>query len=159
MLLQGIVWSTKWTYNIRSLHPLNTALHSLQNLNHISLTFIFERQRQSTSRGGAETEGDTESEAGSRLGQHRARCRARTHELWDHDLSQSRTPNRLSHPGTPTWALFLIHFLPISLHPSLIRNQNQFIFLYFSEIINMLFYYSNRDKHPQTPQFPHDFKK
>ena len=29
--------------------------------------FIFERQRQSVSRGGAEREGDTESEAGSRL--------------------------------------------------------------------------------------------
>ena len=29
--------------------------------------FIFERERQSMSRGGAETEGDTESEAGSRL--------------------------------------------------------------------------------------------
>ena len=26
---------------------------------------------------------------------------ARTHEPWDHDLSQSRTLNRLSHPGTP----------------------------------------------------------
>ena len=31
------------------------------------LIFIFERQRQSASRGGAEREGDTESEAGSRL--------------------------------------------------------------------------------------------
>ena len=29
--------------------------------------FIFERERQSMSRGGAEREGDTESEAGSRL--------------------------------------------------------------------------------------------
>ena len=29
--------------------------------------FIFERERQSVSRGGAETEGDTESEAGARL--------------------------------------------------------------------------------------------
>ena len=29
--------------------------------------FIFERERQSVSRGGAEREGDTESEAGSRL--------------------------------------------------------------------------------------------
>ena len=48
---------------------------------------------------------EIESEAGSRLWarcQHRAWCRARTHELWDHDLSQSRTLNRLSHPGTPT---------------------------------------------------------
>ena len=33
--------------------------------------------------------------------QHRARCRAQTHKLWDHDLSQSWMLNRLSHPGTP----------------------------------------------------------
>ena len=33
--------------------------------------------------------------------QHRARRGARTHELWDHDLSLSRTLNRLSHPGAP----------------------------------------------------------
>ena len=33
--------------------------------------------------------------------QHRARHGARTHELWDHDLSRSWTLNRLSHPGAP----------------------------------------------------------
>ena len=33
--------------------------------------------------------------------QHRVPRRARTHELWDHDLSRSRTLNRLSHPGAP----------------------------------------------------------
>ena len=33
--------------------------------------------------------------------QHRARCGAWTHELWDHDLSQSQMLNQLSHPGTP----------------------------------------------------------
>ena len=33
--------------------------------------------------------------------QHRARCGARTHEPWDHDLSRSQTLNRLSHPGAP----------------------------------------------------------
>ena len=33
--------------------------------------------------------------------QHRARRGARTHELRDHDLSGSRTLNRLSHPGAP----------------------------------------------------------
>ena len=30
-----------------------------------------------------------------------ARCGTRTHELRDHDLSQSRMLNRLSHPGAP----------------------------------------------------------
>ena len=34
--------------------------------------------------------------------QHRARCGARTHGVWDHDLSRSRSRNRLSHPGAPT---------------------------------------------------------
>ena len=34
--------------------------------------------------------------------QHRAQHRAWTHRLWDQDLSRSRTPNRLSHPGA-TW--------------------------------------------------------
>ena len=33
--------------------------------------------------------------------QQRAQCGARTHELWDHDLSWRRTLNRLSHPGAP----------------------------------------------------------
>ena len=33
--------------------------------------------------------------------QHRARRGARTHKLRDHDLSQSRMPNQLSHPGAP----------------------------------------------------------
>ena len=32
--------------------------------------------------------------------QHRAQCRAWTHELQDHDLSQSRSLDQLSHPGT-----------------------------------------------------------
>ena len=52
---------------------LNGFLHGSFRLVHKTqkqrffLTFIFERQRQSVSRGGAEREGDTESEAGSRL--------------------------------------------------------------------------------------------
>ena len=33
--------------------------------------------------------------------QHRARRGSQTHRLRDHDLSRSRTLNRLSHPGTP----------------------------------------------------------
>ena len=34
--------------------------------------------------------------------QHRARRGARTHELWDHDLSWSRTLNQMSHSGAPS---------------------------------------------------------
>ena len=33
--------------------------------------------------------------------QRRARCGAQTHKPRDHDLSGSRTLNRLSHPGAP----------------------------------------------------------
>ena len=32
---------------------------------------------------------------------HRAWCRAQTHKLWDHDLSQSQMLNQLSHPDAP----------------------------------------------------------
>ena len=40
--------------------------------------------------------------------QHRAWCGAQTHELWDHDLSCSRTLNRPSHPGAlSVWLLIL----------------------------------------------------
>ena len=42
--------------------------------------------------------------------QHRAWCRARTHGPRDHVLSQSRTLNRLSHPGAPDFVLFNFFF-------------------------------------------------
>ena len=51
--------------------------------------------------GGAEREGDTEPEAGSRLRAISTDTGAQTHGLRDHDLSQSPTLNRLSHPGAP----------------------------------------------------------
>ena len=58
-------------------------------------------------RGGAETGGDTESGAGSRLRavstEPAARCGARTHGVWDRDLSRSRPLNWLSHPGAPNF--------------------------------------------------------
>ena len=53
------------------------------------------------SREGAEREGDTESEAGSKLSAQSLICGARTHKPQVHDLSQSRTLNRLRHPGAP----------------------------------------------------------
>ena len=59
------------------------------------------------SRGGAEREGDTESEAGSRLPA--VSTEPDTGSNSDckimHDLSQSWTLNRLSHPGTPLFFL------------------------------------------------------
>ena len=75
------------------------------------LTFLFifdrkrERERDGTQAGGGRERG--RHRIRSRLQalscQHRARCRARTHELQDHDLSQSKTLNQLSHPGAPTF--------------------------------------------------------
>ena len=61
------------------------------------------RERQSVSRGGAEKEGDTESEVGSRLPavSTEPNTRARTQKPRDHDLSPSGTLNRLRHPGAP----------------------------------------------------------
>ena len=66
--------------------------------------YLFLRQRETEHEWGeGQREGDTE--FGSRLQapscQHRARRGARTCEPQDHDLSRSRTLNRLSHPSTP----------------------------------------------------------
>ena len=62
-----------------------------------------ERERQSVSGGGAEREGEPKQALQALSCQLRAWCGALTHELWDHDLSQSwsRAPNQLSHPGAP----------------------------------------------------------
>ena len=69
--------------------------------------YFWDRKRQNMSRGGAEREGDTESEA--RLQalscQHRARRGARTQEPWDRDASRSQILNQLSHPGAPKEAM------------------------------------------------------
>ena len=70
------------------------------------LTFIhlWETERDRTRVGKGQREGDTHTQR-SRLKapscQHRAPHKAQTQELWDHDLSQSRILNWLSHPGTP----------------------------------------------------------
>ena len=63
------------------------------------LMFIFEKEkkRQSIRWGGAEREGDTESEAGYRLWVVNVGLKP----TWDHDLSQSWMLNWLNHPGIP----------------------------------------------------------
>ena len=53
--------------------------------------------------------------------QHRARCGAGSHQLRDHDLSQSSTLDQLSHPGAPTPALLFcfvvfVFVFPLCLH-------------------------------------------
>ena len=64
--------------------------------------YFWDRERQSMSRGGAEREGDTESEAGSRIWavstEHDARLELTSCESWP-ELSQML--NELNHPGTP----------------------------------------------------------
>ena len=52
---------------------------------------------------------DTERHGTRGRGRHRIRSRlheTRTHEPWDHDLSQSWMLNHLSHPGTPVLVCF-----------------------------------------------------
>ena len=100
----GILWfSAFWIYII------NVVFIFFFNF---FLTFIYfrDREKQSMNGEGAEREGDTESEAGSRLWaiSPEPDVGAQTHRPRDCDLSWSRTLNRLSHPGAPTMCLFLI---------------------------------------------------
>ena len=80
----------------------------------VSLSFFFNvylllRRETEHERGRGEKEGDTEPETVSRLwAVSTARCRAQTHELWDHDLSQSWMLNQLSHQGAPS-NCFIVH--------------------------------------------------
>ena len=51
--------------------------------------------------------------------QHRAWCGAQTHEPGDHNLSQSQTPNQLSHPGAPDYSSYIFYissFQKVILH-------------------------------------------
>ena len=82
------------------------------------LMFIYfrERERQRGNKGGAEREGDTESQAGSRHWAISTEPKAGlklTNERWDRDLSWSQTLNQRSHPGAPMiWAFLVnIHIL------------------------------------------------
>ena len=92
---------------------------SPQDFPHVSLVLFFfyffkclffrQREKQSASRGGAEREGGRhriQSRLQALSRQHRARRGPRIHKPWDHDPSQSRTLNRLSHPGAPEWSSF-----------------------------------------------------
>ena len=70
----------------------------------LMFTYIWDRERQCVSRGRNRERDRDKDRIWSKLQalscQHRARCGARTHEPWDHDLSWSQTLHRLSHPGT-----------------------------------------------------------
>ena len=82
--------------------------------------FLRDREKPSMNGGGSETEGDTESEAGSRLwavSTEPDAGGARTHGPRDHDPRQRRMLNWLSHPGAPSlFSLSTFLFLPVT-HP------------------------------------------
>ena len=73
--------------------------------------YLFLRERDREEAGEGQREGDR---IGTRLWscQHRARRWAGTHELQDHDLSQSQTLNQPSHRGAPI--LFFKDFIFLS---------------------------------------------
>ena len=71
--------------------------------------------------------------------QHRAWRRARTHEPWDHDLSQSRMLNPLSHPGAPDFTFYLKLSLNTPAHNDL------FIYFLFLKFFNVSLFLRERD--------------
>ena len=69
--------------------------------------FIYFWEIERVSRGGAERgRHRIQSRLQGPSCQYRAWCGARTHRVWDHDLSQSQMPNQLSHPGAPSTVYF-----------------------------------------------------
>ena len=83
------------------------------------LTYFWERYRDSMSRGGAERQEDTESEAApdSELSSQNPTWGSNSwtanSQTTRHDLSQSWMLNQLSHPGIPSVCAFLSYFVNI----------------------------------------------
>ena len=69
--------------------------------------FIQFWERVCEQRRGREREGGTEDLKQVLHWQQPAWCRPGTHELWDRDLSQSRSLSQQSHPGAPTMICIL----------------------------------------------------
>ena len=101
--------------------------------------YFWETERDRAWVGEGQRERETESEAGSRL---RAVStepdRTWTHRLRDHDLSQSWMLNRLSHPGAPTFCLFLIsrQHAPLVLPLPFSTNLSLSCWLHFSSSLS-----------------------
>ena len=91
----------------------------------VYLSILLLRKRESTNRGGAQRERETQnpSRPWALSCQHGARHGARTHKQQDHDPSWSHTLNQLSHPGSLIsvliWALMnvRIHLSSSLCHP------------------------------------------
>ena len=94
--------------------------------------------------GGAERDGNkTRSRLQALSCQHRAWCGAQTHTLRDHDLSRSRPPNRLSHPGDPkAHILITFNFLFLTKVWITFAIKQQYIYIHMHTYILTLF--SNR---------------
>ena len=104
--LRGCEYFLNWDMSFHMKHGFCFLLFKC-----IYLFWERDRERQSererTSEG--QREGDRENPKRTPHHQHRARCQARTHEPWHHDLSWNQEPvNRLSHPGTPQSIVFLL---------------------------------------------------
>ena len=85
--------------------------------------YLFLRQRETEHEWGeGQRERETQNRKQAPSCQHRARRRDRTREPRDHDLSRSRTLNRLSHPGTPL--IFLNHTIQGRLGGSISHASN-----------------------------------
>ena len=76
--------------------------------NFLKYLYIFKTERHRAQVGERQREGDIESEIGSQLRavKHRARHGARTHELWDYDLSWSWTLNNWATQAPRTCCTF-----------------------------------------------------
>ena len=120
------------------------------------LFYFWERDTHSESRGGAERDGDRiRSRLQALSCQHRARCGAQTHRLQDHDLSQSWTLNRLSHPGAPSFQeiLSLLWLISLSIIPSSsihIAANGMISFFIFGEGDSMSPGGAERERHTES---------
>ena len=74
--------------------------------------YFWDRERQSMSRGGAEREGDTDSEVGSRMWavstEHDAGLEPTNHEIMIWAETKSLMLNQLNHPGAPPNKFFFL---------------------------------------------------
>ena len=97
--------ASPWSHNLNCLLSFFFLVYFIKIF--FVLMFVFERERASEQRRGR---GRGRHRIWSRLQglscQHRAWHGTQTHDPWDHDLSQSRTLNRLSHPGAPIYSIF-----------------------------------------------------
>ena len=113
------VWALSLAFSAVKIRYFNITLLFQTSLNvkkkfFLMFLSIFERERQSVSRGGAERgRHRTWSRIQAPSHQHRMWHRAQIHKLRDHDPSWSRTLNRLSHPGAALNIFYAHHYFDV----------------------------------------------